>query len=454
MGSPQAADNAPALNRQAIAAVMLGTVVVALDTSLTSTALPAIARGMDVSPARMIWIINGYFLAVVAALLPLAALGEILGHRRIYMAGLVVFLLGSAACALMDSLPALIFGRALVGIGAAAVSATTPALIKAMYPPTQLSRGLGLYAMIVGLAVALGPTAASAILAIANWPWLFISNALIALTSILLAGKGVPATARSARPFDALSAGLCALMFACVLFAIGSGAHLGWRAVLISVAAALLLGLCLRRREAGQPAPILAFDLFRRPLFTLSAATSVCAFTIQGLVIVVLPFLFQFKLGYSQVQSGLLITPWPATLALMTLVAAPLSNRIAPGALGGVGLAILCLGLVTLALMPAIADPYAISWRLVLCGIGFGLFQSPNMVALMSSAPKERSGSAGGILATSRLLGQSLGAAAVAFCLTAWPDGGITYTLWVGAAVAVLGGGVSLARLAPSVRRA
>lgn len=440
------------LDGRAVAAVLLGVVVVTLDISLTSTAVPAIAKGLGVPAASAIWIINGYYLAVVAALLPLAALGEILGHRRVFLAGLGVFVLGSVACALTSSLATLVVGRALVGLGSAAVSATTPALIKAMYPPARLSRGLGLYAMIVGLAFSVGPTVASSILAIASWPWLFLSTALMAVCAGSMARRGVPATSQADRKFDGWSAALCAAMFACLLFAIASTAHLGVQPMVVALLGFLLFGLLLRRREARLAAPILAIDLFRRPLFALSAATSICAFAIQGLVFVILPFLFQLRFGYSQVEAGFLITPWPVTLALMTLVAAPLSDRVAPGILGGVGLACLSGGLMLIASLSAEPDTYAIAWRLVICGIGFGLFQSPNMVALMNSAPKERSGSAGGILATSRLLGQSLGAAAVAYCLTAWPVDGVTYALWLGAGLAVLGGGISILRMAPAVR--
>lgn len=447
------ADHRHRLNLPALAAVLLGVVLVTLDISLTSTAVPAIAQSLGAPAARTIWIINIYYLAVIAALLPLAALGEIYGHRRVFFAGMGVFALGALASGLADSLPALMAGRALLGLGAAAVSATTPALIRALYPPARLSRGLGLYAVIVGIALAVGPTATSSILAVADWPWLFLSSVPLALLTVGMAYKGLPVTERNVRRFDTVSALLCAAMFAGLLFGIAGMAHLGWRAALPALAACALCGFALHRREAGQAAPILAFDLFRSPLFTLSSLTSICAFSIQGLVFVVLPFLFQFRLGYSQVEVGFLITPWPVTLVVMALVAAPLCDRVSPGVLGAAGLLAVAVGLVLLSMLPDGASAFDIGWRLVVCGAGFGLFQSPNMVAIMSAAPRERSGSAGGILAASRLLGQSIGAAAVAFCLSSWPDHGSQAALWLGAVVALLGSAVSLSRIAPSVLR-
>ena len=441
----------PPVNAPALAAVLLGVVLVTLDISLTSTAVPAIARSLDVPAASAIWIINLYYLAVVAALLPLAALGEIHGHRRVFIAGLVVFAAGSLACALAGSLPALALGRALLGIGSAAVSATTPALIRTLYPPARLSRGLGLYAMVVGISFTVGPTVTSTVLVIGSWPWLYLPGVPLALLAILLAHRGLPPTEQNIRRFDGLSALLCATLFASLLFAIAALAQLGWQAAVPAAALFIVCTLLLGRREAGQAAPILAFDLFRSRLFSLSAVTAICAFTIQGLVFVVLPFLFQYRFGYSQVEAGYLLTPWPATLALMTLVAAPLTDRVTPGTLGGLGLVTIAIGLALLATLPPAAGVLAISWRLVICGIGFGLFQSPNMLALMNSAPRARSGSAGGILAASRLLGQATGAAVVAFCLARWPQQGMTTALWLGAAIALLGSLVSLLRRLPAI---
>lgn len=441
------------LDLSALSAVLLGVVIVTLDISLTSTAIPAIARGIGASAASTIWIINIYYLAVVAALLPLAALGEIHGHRNVFLGGLCVFAVGSLFCGLADSLSVLMLGRGLLGMGSAAVSATTPALIRSLYPPALLSRGLGLYAMVVGLAFALGPTAASFILAITDWPWLYRTDILFALCALALALKGLPQSKGHPRKFDGISAVLCSCMFACLLFGIAGAAHLGWKPATIALSLSVVLGVALSRREAGNAAPILALDLMRIPLFALSAATSVCAFAIQALVFVVLPFLLQFKLGFSQVEAGFLITPWPATLAFMTLIAAPLADRIAPGVLGFLGLLLIGAGIALLTTIPDQASVFEVSWRLVLCGVGFGLFQSPNMVALMSSAPPERSGSAGGILATSRLLGQSIGAACVAFCLSVWADDGIVLAIWLGTAFAVIGSAISLLRIASFVQR-
>lgn len=160
----------------ALLAVLVPVSISTIDISLTNTALPTIAREIGAASATSIWVVNAYYLVVVAALLPFAALGEIYGHRRVFGAGIAVFMAGSLACGLVSSLPTLVGARTLLGLGAAAIAAVTPALIRYIYPPERLGQGLGIYALVVGIAFTAGPTVASAVLALANWPWLFLAN--------------------------------------------------------------------------------------------------------------------------------------------------------------------------------------------------------------------------------------------------------------------------------------
>lgn len=441
------------MNPLAVLAAMLGVTVVTVDMTLTSTAIPAIASGIGAPPATAIWIINAYYLIVIAALLPLAALGEIYGHRKVFLTGLMVFAIGSLACGFSTTLMSLIFSRAFLGLGAAAVAATVPALVKAIYPANKLASGLGLYAMIASLALTLGPTISSIVLSITNWPWLYFQTVPIASLALLLAAKYLPHTQRHVRPFDGISALLCAAMLASVLFAIAGAAHLTWPAATLVLAGGLVCGYWLIQREAGQNAPIFSVDLFAIPVFSLSAITSICAFSVQGLAFVMLPFLLTTQMGFSPAEVGWLISPWPIALILMPLLSAHLVQHIAPGKLGFLGLLLLALGLWLIGSMPNTASAMDIGWRLVLCAIGFGFFQSPNMFALMTSAPNHRSGGASGILATSRLLGQAIGAALVAYCLATWPQRGLQASIWFGCGLALIGALSSVARLMPALRR-
>jgi DHA2 family multidrug resistance protein-like MFS transporter len=220
----------------------------------------------------------------------------------------------------------------------------------------------------------------------------------------------------------------------------------------IELIAAIGLGWVLIRRQADHPAPILPIDLFRRPLFTLSSATAICSFAVQGLAFVSLPFYFEDILGRTQVETGFFMTPWPLVVAVMAPIAGRLSDRYHAGILGSLGLALLGVGMALLAMLPANPHVADIVWRMALCGCGFGFFQAPNMKAIMSSAPPGRSGGASGIVATARLIGQTSGAALAALCFGLVGREGATTALVLGAAFAALGGVMSMLRLAVATK--
>ena len=427
---------------------VVGVGMASLDTSIANTALPSIAVDLHATPGASIWVVNAYQLALVATLLPFGALGEIMGYRRVYAVGLAVFTVASLACALSWSLPTLTAARVLQGLGASGMMSVNTALVRFIYPRRMLGRGVGVNAMVVAVSTALGPTAAAGILSVADWPLLFAVNVPLGLVAVTLAVRVLPDTPRALHRFDWLSGLLNAAAFGLLVFGIGEIAHSASRFVILLVlAGAALAGAVLVCRQRGFAAPMLPLDLYRRPMFALSSLTSVCSFAAQGLAFVSLPFLFQTVLGHSAVETGLLLTPWPVMTALAAPLAGPLSDRYPPAILGGVGLAVLCAGLALMAALPADPGPAQVVWRMMVCGAGFGFFQSPNLKAIMSSAPPERSGGASGTVATSRLLGQSVGAALVALCFGIAGPGGPALALALAAGFAGAASVVSLARL-------
>ncbi|NUA32176.1 MFS transporter [Cupriavidus basilensis] len=425
------------LERRGMAAILVAVSLATLDTAIANTALPNIAASLHATPAASVWVINAYQLAMVATLLPFAALGGIVGHRRVYLGGLMLFIAASVVCALSWSLPTLVAARLLQGVGASAIMSVNAALISAIFPPHRLGRGVGLNALVVGVSFAVGPTVASIILSLGPWPWLFAVNLPIGLLALYIAWPALPQTARGAHRFDRVAAGLNVVMFASLIFALGEGAQrapLGQS--LAALAVFLVAFVLLLRRERGHPAPMLPIDLLKRPMFALSTMTAICSFAAQGLAFVSLPFYFESVLGRSPIETGFLMTPWSAVVALMAPLAGRLSDRYAPGLLGGVGLAVMCMGMASLALLPAHPSALDIGIRMAICGAGFGFFQSPNLKALMSSAPRERAGGASGVIATARLLGQATGAALVALSFGIAGRHGPTLALAIGAGFA------------------
>jgi len=443
------ADGLPANERRwAVLALAISVGMATLDTAIANTALPTIAGDLQASPAASVWVVNAYQLAMVATLLPFAALGEILGYRRIFLGGLALFTLASLACALSWSLPTLTAARVLQGIGASGIMSVNTALLRFIYPKRLLGRGMGLNAMVVAIAFAVGPTIASVILAMGTWPWLFAINVPLGALSLVFALRALPHTARASHTFDALVAFYNVGTFSLLILALGEAAHqVDAKTVLIELAGALVFGTLLLRRQAGHPAPMLPVDLFRRPMFALSSLTAVCTFAAQGLAFVSLPFYFETVLGRSQVETGFLMTPWPVVVGLMAPIAGRLSDKYSPAALGGIGLSALCVGMVLLALLPPHPSVFNIVWRMGVCGAGFGFFQAPNLRAIMGSAPAHRSGSASGIVATARLLGQTIGAALVALCFTLSAASGPTLALATGAVFAGVASIASLMRM-------
>jgi len=428
--------------------VLIAIALAVLDTAIANTALPTIAAKLDVSPDASVWVVTVYQLTLVAVLLPLAALGEIIGQRRVHLYGLAMFTAASLFCACAWSLPSLVVARALQGIGAGAIMAVNIALIRFIYPAERLGQGVGRNALVVAVSFVVGPTVASAILLLAPWPWLFAVNVPAGLIGLALGRSSIPETLHAARRFDWLSALLSGATFSLLVLGLGEAVHAApWPRIAAEWAGAAGCAVWLLRRQSGHEAPMLAADLLRRPVFALSAATAIGAFAAQGLAFVSLPFLLQHGFGFSQVETGFLITPWPVVVAVMAPIAGYLADRWAPGLLGGIGLAILAIGMALLATMTAPLSTVGIGWRLALCGAGFGFFQAPNVRAMMASAPLSRSGSAGGMVSLVRLLGQTTGAALVAACYAVFGTAGPTSALALGAGFAAAASIASLLRL-------
>ncbi len=432
----------------AVVVIALGLTLAVLDSAIANVALPTIARDLKASAAGSIWVVNAYQLAITISLLPLASLGDRIGYRRVYMAGLALFTVASLGCALSYSLPTLAAARVVQGFGAAGIMSVNTALVRTIYPATLLGRGVAINAMVVAVASAVGPTVASAVLAVAAWPWLFAINVPIGIAAFCGALKALPPNPRHDAPYDYLSAALNAVVFGLLIFTIDGVGH-GERPVyaIAQGIVALVVGFFFVRRQLTQRAPLLPVDLLRIPVFALSVGTSVCSFCAQMLAFVSLPFLFQNTLGFSQVDTGLLITPWPFAIVFAAPLSGILSDRYSAGALGGAGLIALTAGLAALAALGAHPTPGDIVWRMALCGAGFGIFQSPNNRQMLSAAPRERSGGASGMLGTARLTGQTLGAALVALIFALAHEHGPRVALETAAGFAAVASVVSLMRL-------
>lgn len=402
-------DGLPGARRAlAIICVLAAIVLVVLDSAIANVALPAIARSLGVPPAAAVHVVTAYQMGVVMMLLPCAALGESRGYRRVYTAGVALFVGASVLCALAPSLAFLVAARFLQGLGAAAILSLGVALLRFSVPQRQLGTAIGWNTLAVALSSAAGPTLGALVLSIADWPWLFAVNLPLGAL-VLFATRTLPDVPGTALELDGLSMALNAAAFAALV----AGAELLTERPVLGgclLVAAAVLAFVVVRRELPRKAPLIPLDLLRTGSFRISVIASVCCFVGQSAATISLPFYLQHGLGRGVLQTGLLMTPWPLAVAFVAPLAGPLANRVSGAwlcALGGVALA---LGLACLALCPLGVGPWVLVGFVALCGAGFGLFQVSNNRNMFMSAPRARSSAAGGMQGTARLTGQTIGA--------------------------------------------
>lgn len=428
----------------AIIAILTSIAMTVLDSAMLNVALPGIARDLGISPARATWLLNAYQIAVITTLLPLASLGEILGFRKVFLTGFGVFALAALGSSQAPDFGTLLACRIAQGLGASAVMSLTAGLIRFTYPSRQLGRAIGINAMVVACAGAAAPSLAAAILAVGPWRWLFLVDVPVAIVGLLVGARTLPDPAGTRQPFDIQGAALNILTFG--LF------FLGVDLLLVATGPALLLmgggigaGVLLVRRQLTQRSPLLPLDLLRIRVIAFSVAASVCAFSAWYASYVALPFLLQGA-GRGQVETGLLMTPWPLSVAFAAPLAGRLSDRVPTALLCAVGMGMMATGLALLVSLPASGAAVLIGAVVALCGAGFGAFQTPNNRTMLISAPKARSGGAGGMQATARLLGTTLGTTTVALCFQVAGAGGPRLALSAGIGFAIAAGLLSLSR--------
>jgi len=283
--------------RRAMATLAIAVSMAVLDSAIANIALPTIGRDMATTPAATIWVVNAYQFAVTVSLLPFAFLGDIVGYKRVYMAGLAVFTVASLGCALAPTLPLLVLARVVQGFGGAGIMSVNTALIRFIFPRAELGRGLGFNAFVVASFSALGPSIAAGILAVASWHWLFAVNVPLGVVALWLAGRVLPVTPHAGYRFDVLSALLNAVTFGLIITLVDGLGRTSGAIEAVELVAALLVGTIFILRQLHLPVPLLPVDLFRRPIFALSVATSVCSYIAQTSAYIALPFYFQYVGG-------------------------------------------------------------------------------------------------------------------------------------------------------------
>ena len=441
--------------------------MVALDALVVTTALSTIRADLGASIETLEWIVNAYNLTFAVLLLTGAALGDRFGRRRIFAAGLALFVVASAACALSASAGALIAARAAQGIGAALVMPLAMALLGAAFPREQRGKALGILSGITGIALIAGPVAGGAIATGVDWRWIFWINLPIGAITIALAQYFVPESrAPRARRFDPVGQLLVLTALFTLVYAIIEGPRHGWGSPLIvalfSVSAAAVIGVVLY--EPHRAEPLLDLRFFRSLPFASATLIAICMFgAFSGFL-----FLNALYLQDSRAQSALAAGLSTMPIALATVTFAPISGRLISRygtrpslVLAGIAIATGAVMLTTLdatTTVPWLVASYAS------VGIGFGLANPPITNTAVSGMPRAQAGVAAAVASTSRQIGASLGVALGGTIASTASRGaaaqfaGATHAFWwlaagAGAAISVLGVVSTGATARASVRR-
>ncbi|MFB0710286.1 MFS transporter [Buttiauxella noackiae] len=436
----------------AMAAVMTMTTMAVFDGSMINIALPQIAHSLDASLGATVWVSNGYLLSAAMTLAIFAALSSRIGFRSIFAFGLGLFTLASVGCALSSSLDMLVIMRVLQGIGGAATLSIGPAILRSVFPNRLLGRILGLNALLIGTSTAIAPLLGGTILSTLSWPWLFAINIPLGIISLLLTLRVVPHNpALKRESFDYAGALLSAIALGALIMAADAFTHPGngdLTTAVIFASIAILTGLAFIWVQRRVAKPLLPLNIFASSRFSLAALTSLASFVSQGITFIALPFLFQSVYGYSALVSALLFTPWPIGIILAAPHAGRLADRYSAAIISTVGLFIFAIGLALLAILPEHAQAWDICLRSLICGIGFGCFQSPNNKEMLSNASRENSGYASGVLAIMRTFGQCLGAAFVGVMMSLYAqNSAVHFSLWMAVIATVLAIMLSVSRL-------
>jgi EmrB/QacA subfamily drug resistance transporter len=394
----------------------------ALDALVVVTALPAIHTELGGSVATLEWTVNAYTLPFAAGIITAAALGDRLGRRRMYVTGLLIFTIASAACALAPDAGALIAARAVQGLGAALVTPLGLTILAGAFPPQRRGSIVGIWGGIGGLAVAGGPLVGGAVVQGLSWHWIFWINVPIGLVAAILSAAFLPESRGQTGRLDVGGVSLVAAGAVALAWGLVRTADTGWGSaqVITALSVGTLLIAGFMWWEARVPVPMLPLRLLRVRAFTAANATGFMSMAAITSAAFLMSQFFQLGLGYSPLATGLRFLPWTATPLLVAPVAGRLGDRIGSMPLMSAGLAMQAAGLGWTALEVTSGARYpSLVLPLVIAGVGISLTIPTTPTAALGAVPPADMGTASGVQSTLQRFGAVFGVAIVSAIFSA-----------------------------------
>ena len=394
-------------------AVGIGTFMTALDTSVVNTVLPVIGQNFNQQITVVEWVVTIYLLVLSGLLLSFGRLGDMRGHKTIYLMGFGIFMGGSFLSGAAPSVTLLIAFRGLQAFGAAMLAANSPAILTKSFPAEQRGQALGLQATMTYLGLTAGPAVGGWLASLLGWRVVFYINLPVGLAAIWLSLHYIPRDSnhRRTEQFDFPGALAFLLGLGALLLGLNQGGEWGWSSfpiIGLLVCAVLFLSLFIYI-ETHVKSPMVDLGLFKKLPFSLTAVSAIINYIGVYSCIFLMPYYLIQGRGFTPAQAGLILTAQPVVMAIIAPISGTLSDRIGTRLPAVFGMAVLSVGLYLLSHLNAQSSIQSMMLSLAVIGLGTGAFISPNNSALMGSAPKTRQGIAAGILATSRNFGMVLG---------------------------------------------
>ena len=397
-----------------MAAVAMGIFLATIDSSIVNLALPTLVREFHTDFPTVQWVILGYLLGLTALMLSVGRLADIRGKKPLYVAGFVIFTIGSVLCGLSPTIYTLILFRIVQSIGAAMILALGSAIVTESFPPEERGRALGISGTAVSIGIVIGPTLGGLLIDAFSWRWIFFVNLPVGIIGTLMAIRYIPAIRPlGGQRFDILGSLTLVAGLLCLLLALTWGQNIGFseNRILGLFSGSLIFFLAFLYIETHIEDPIIDLSLFLNEKFSVGLITGFITFFVIAGIILLMPFYLENVLGYDTRQVGLMLAIVPIAMGIIAPIAGSVSDRVGTRPITVVGLLTLLvgyLGLRTLSLETT-------AWQYILLflpiGLGMGVFQSPNNSAIMGSAPQERLGVVSGMLAITRTMGQTMGIA-------------------------------------------
>lgn len=397
-----------------ILAVAVGTFMSALDSSVVNIALPSISSHFNAPLFIIEWVVMSYLLVISSLLLTYGRLGDMYGHKTIYIAGFAIFTAGSLLCGIAPTIILLIVFRAVQALGAGMLMAMGPAIVTDVTPAHKRGKALGATAVAVSVALTTGPVLGGFLTSHFGWQSIFYINIPIGIIGTLWAYKIIPDPSRhEAQKFDVAGAAVVFLSLMCLLVPLSYTEKYGWSNlyIIMSLAAGVLLLLLFVYIEKKVNNPMMDLGLFSSRLFTMSNISALINYMAQFFVTLLMPFYLQQLRGLPPSEAGFMIIPMPVTTMIVAPISGALSDRFDSRYISSMGMGFISFGIFLLSRLGFDSPNSYIILALAITGLGSGLFQTPNNSAIMGSVPGNRRGIASSMLATMRNMGMVLGVA-------------------------------------------